>query len=165
MPRMRNNMLIAAVLLIAVTSLCSVQARAQCSTAAPMTPTSYGYFQWQVDQCATTLTFDSETGFSSPPGLVQIPISIPHATTIHEVHGHFAYAVWTSSCIGSIIAELKDQNGNVIAVTDPLQFGVSTIDIPIKGTFPNGLPVTSLQMQFYQGSCGTFTFSWFLVVS
>jgi hypothetical protein len=154
--------------LIAVIGLSSVRATAQLCSTAGSANTSYGYYDWQVDECANsqTLTFTSETGFTTAPGLVQITVAIPRTTTIHEVHGNFAYAVWETSCIGAIVAEVRDtETLNVIAAANPLQFGVSTIDIPIKGTFPNGLPITSLQIQFDQGQCGVFTFSWFLVMS
>ena len=155
----------------AAVGLFSFQAAAQASTAdqCPIDPNDqrclYGYYDWQVDQASATTTFTSETGFSSAPGLISIPVQLSSTTTIHEVHGHFAYAVWNTSCIGSIIAEVKDQNGNIIAAANPLQFGSSTVDVPIKGTFPNGLSISSLQMVFYQGQCGTFTFSWSLTMS
>jgi hypothetical protein len=137
------------------------------STQLPTTNTSWGYYQWQVDQLGVTTVFTSETGITTAPGLVQVSVNIPCPTTIHEIHGNFAYAVWQSGTCGegSIIAQVLDQNGNAIAVANIVQFGKSSIDIPIKGTFATPLSVTSLEMQFYIPSCGSQTASWSIAMS
>lgn len=137
------------------------------STSLPTTNTSWGYYQWQVDQLAGTTTLTTETGSNTPPGLLQIPVSMACPATIHEIHGNFAYSVWQSGTCGegSILAEVLDQNGNVIAVADIVQFGKSSIDIPIKGVFTTPLSVTAMTIQFYIPSCGVQTASWSLVMS
>lgn len=137
------------------------------STLLGTTTTSWGYYQWQVDQLAGTTTLTTETGFSTPPGLVQIPVSMACPATIHEMHGNFAYAVWQSGTCGegSIIAQVLDQNGNAIASVDLAQFGKSSLNIPLKGTFATPLSVTSMLIQFYAPSCGSQTASWSIVMS
>jgi hypothetical protein len=137
------------------------------STSLPPTNTTWGYYQWQVDHLGGTTLLTSETGINTPPGLIQIPVNLPCSATIHEIHGNFSYAVWQSGTCGegSIIAEVLDQNGNAIASANIVQFGKSSIDIPIKGTFGTPLSVTSMTIQFYAPSCGSQTASWSLVMS
>ncbi len=136
------------------------------TTAGPIN-TSYGYYQWQVDQLGATTTFDSETGFSTPPGLVQIPINLACPLTVHEVHGNVSFGVFQSGTCGtgSMIAQILDQSGNAIAVANIIQFGISSANVSIKGTFATPLSVTSMTMQFYDGQCGSQVASWSLSLS
>lgn len=157
-------------ILVAAASFCS-QATAQSSTSngGNVFP-SWGYYSWQVDHGTITTTLTTETGYSvAPPGGGwQTPVTIPAATTIHEVHGNVAFTVWaTSSCpVGSIIAQVRDQNGNNVASVylEDVTNNTSN-DIPIKGTFPSGLSITSLQLSTYSSQCGALTLSWSLVMS
>lgn len=129
--------------------------------------TSWGYYQWQVDQLASTTTLTSETGFNTPPGLVQIPVTLACAATVHEVHGNVTFAVFQSGTCGagSIIAQVWDQSGNAIASVDMIQFGQSSANISVKGTFPTALSVTGLTIRFYVPNCGSQVASWSLTMS
>ena len=129
--------------------------------------TSYGYYQWQVDQLAGTTTLTSETGFNTPPGLVQIPVTLACAATVHEVHGNLSFGVFQSGTCGTgaIIAQVLDQNGNAIASMNLIQFGQSSANLSVKGTFPTALSVTALTLQFYVNQCGSQVASWSLTMS
>ncbi|HEY6352643.1 MAG TPA: hypothetical protein VI636_24870 [Candidatus Angelobacter sp.] len=137
------------------------------STGSGTVNTAWGYYIWQVDQSITTTTLTSETGFNTPPGLVQIPVTLPSSTTIHEVHGNISFGVFQGgTCgVGSIIAQVRDQNQNVIAAVDLIQFGQSSANVSIKGTFGTSLAVTSLQLQFDVDQCGAQVASWSLTMS
>jgi hypothetical protein len=117
---------------------------------------------------ATTTTLTSETGFSTPPGtLVQIPVMLACGITVHEVHGNFSYGVFQGgSCgTGAIIAQVVDQNGNAISSLDMIQFGQSSVNFPVKGTFTTPLSVTGLTIQFFVPNCGGQVASWSLTMS
>jgi hypothetical protein len=121
-----------------------------------------------VDQPGgTTTILTSETGFSTPPGLVTIPVTLACATTVHEVHGNFSFGVFQGGTCGtgSVIAQVWDQNGNAIASLDVLLFGQSSTNISVKGTFPTALSVTSLTIRFYVPNCGSQVASWSLTMS
>jgi hypothetical protein len=129
--------------------------------------TSYGYYQWQVDQLAGTTTLTSETGFTTPPGLVQIPVTLACSATVHEVHGNLSFGVFQSGTCGTgtIIAQVLDQRGNAIASMNLIQFGQSSANLSVKGTFPTALSVTALTLQFYVSQCGPQVASWSLTMS
>jgi hypothetical protein len=120
-----------------------------------------------VDQAPVTTTIVANLGFSTPPGLVQIPVNIPGPTTVHEVHGNITLVVWQGgSCNnGSIIAQLRDQHGNVVAGVKLQQFGPATTNVPIVGTFSSPLSVTSLQLQLFVDLCGAQNVAMSLVMS
>jgi len=153
---------------LAAAALSGSQAGGQASTQQAKVTTSWGYYQWQVDHGTLTTTLTTETGFTvAPPGGgYQIPVSIPASTTIHEVHGNVNFTVWSPSCgQGTIIAQVKDQNGNYIASVYVEDVTNTSDTIPIKGTFPAGLSITSLQLDTYNSQCGPITLSWSLVMS
>ena len=150
---------------IAIMPFFSTRAHAQ-STSGSAT-TSWGNYGWQVDQAPVTTTFTSIAGFNTPPGLVQIPVSLSHATTVHEVHGNFSLATWAGGTCGngSIIAQVLDQNLNAIAAMKLQVFGPGTTNVPITGTFTTPLPVTSLLLQYFVDLCGAQTVSVSLVMN
>jgi len=121
-----------------------------------------------VDQATVTTTINAEAGFNTPPGIpVQVAVNLPAGTTIHEIHGNFSLAVWQGgSCgNGSIIAQLRDQNGNALAAVKLQQFGPSTVNVPISGTFSTGVAITSLQIQYFVDLCGAQTVDLSLVMN
>jgi hypothetical protein len=153
---------------LAGVALSGSQAVGQATTQQAKLNTSWGYYQWQVDHGTLTTTLTTETGYTvAPPGGgYQIPVSIPAATTIHEVHGNVTFTVWSTSCgLGTIIADVKDQNGNFIAKVYMEDVTNTSDNIPIKGVFPAGLSITSLQLDTYNSQCGPVTLSWSLVMS
>jgi hypothetical protein len=157
---------------IAVTGFLGGKAQAQVSSTTGSATTAWGNYSWQLDQAPVTTTITAIAGFNTPPGLVQIPVSLPAGTTIHEVHGNFSLATWSAwdgssgSCgNGSIIAQLRDQNGNAIAAVKLNVLGTGTTNIPITGTFTTPLSVTSLQIQYFVDLCGAQTVSFTLVMS
>src|SRR6516165_1587021 len=112
-------------LCIAALFLITTAARATCGTKTNPAP-SWGYNQYQIDQYAQTVTLTSEAGFQSPSGSWSTKLTVdgrPNGAsclgtpvTIHEVHGNAQFDVASTSCTnGAIIAELLDQNNNVIA--------------------------------------------------
>jgi hypothetical protein len=159
-----------ATLFIVSAIFCS-QAGAQTSTSSGGNVfTSWGYYSWQVDQGTLTTTLTTETGFSTAPpgGGYQIAVNTPASRTIHEVHGNVSFTVWsTSSCsVGTMIAQVRDQSGNNVASVNLEDItNNASNDIPIKGTFPSGLSITSLQLTSYNSQCGAITLSWSLVMS
>ena len=144
-----------------------------CTGADAQKPTSgsatkpWGAYNWQVDQGTKTTTITAEATFNTPPGLVQITVPIPGPMTVHEVHGNCSLAVpqGGSKGNGSILEEVRDQSGNALVAVKLEQFGPSTTNVPITGTFPNGLPVTSLQLQFFVDEPGTQIVTVSLVMS
>lgn len=140
--------------------------QAQTSTTGSAT-TSWGGWNWQVDRAAITTTITGTASFNTPPGLVQIPVNIASSATVHEVHGNMSLATWQSGTCGngSIIAQIRDQNGNAIAAVKLQQFGQGSTNVPINGTFTTPLSVTSLQIQYFVDLCGPQTVSFSLVMS
>ena len=135
-------------------------------------PKTQCYSGWQVDHGTITTTLTSETGFAVVPpngfNPLQVSVTLPAPTTIHEVHGNVTFTVWsTSSCsVGSVIAQVRNQNGNNVASVNLEDItSNSSDDLPIKGTFPNGLSITSLELQTFSSQCGAVTLSWSLVMS
>lgn len=129
--------------------------------------TSYGYHQWQVDQLGSVTTFTSESGFSTPPGYVTVPVTLACAVTIHEIHGNFSFGVFQGGTCGtgSIIAQVLDQNGNALTSLDVIQFGQSSVNLSVKGSFATPLSVTGLRMAFFVNQCGAQVASWSLSMS
>lgn len=158
----------AAICVLFLTFMASKNAAAQTSTSSGgEINTSWGFYNWQVDRAGTTMTLDSEMDFNSGPGLVQIPVTIPSAITVHEVHGNFSLGVFQGGTCGTSapIIEVRDQNGNNIAAVSPFVFGIASLNLPVKATFGTALPVTSLLLQFYVPQCGAQVVSWSLAMS
>jgi hypothetical protein len=123
-----------------------------------------------VDQgtVTTTLTSTISIGTIPTPNPAQpIAVNIHNSTVVHEVHGNITLAVWQSgSCgNGSVIVQLRDQNLNVIAGVKLQVFGVGSSNLPISGTFPTPLTVTSLQLQVFADECGAQTVTAALVMN
>lgn len=110
---------------------------------------SWGNYSWQLDEAAAGLTLTAQATFDKPPGLVQIPVSISHATTVQHVRGTFSLYVPTPGVNGSIIAMLRDQSGNAIAAVKIQQFGNAMATVPINATLSSDLSITSLRLQYY----------------
>ena len=142
-------------------------AQAQVTSTSASATTSWGGWNWQADRAPITTTVTGTGNFNTPPGLVQIPVTLASGTTVHEVHGNFALATWQSGTCGngSIIAQLRDQNGNAIAAVKLQQFGPGTTNVPINGTFSTPFTVTSLQIQYFVDLCGPQTVSFSLVMN
>lgn len=115
----------------------------------------WGNDSWQVDQAASTVTFTAQAVFNKPPGLVQIPVPIAHAISVRHVHGTVSLSVPKAGVNGSIIAMLRDQDGNALAAVKMQQFGDAMATVPIDATLSSDLPVTSLQVQYYVDMPGT----------
>jgi len=116
---------------------------------------TWGNESWQVDRTASGATFTAQATFQTPPGLVEIPVSIDQAITVRHVQGSVTLSVPQPGVNGSIIAMLCDQDGNAIAAVKMQQFGDGTATVPIDATLASGLPVTSLQLQYYVDMPGT----------
>jgi hypothetical protein len=142
-------------------------AQAQVASTSGSASTSWGGWNWQADRAPITTTVTGSASFNTPPGLVQIPVTLASGTTVHEVHGNFTLATWQSGTCGngSIIAQLRDQSGNAIAAVKLQQFGPGTTNVPINGTFSTPFSVTSLQIQYFVDLCGAQTVSFSLVMS
>jgi hypothetical protein len=155
------------VVVFAMTVMFAAGAQAQVSSTSGSAATSWGGWNWQADRAPVTTTVTGTGSFNTPPGLVQIPVTIASGTTVHEVHGNFTLATWQSgSCgNGSIIAQLLDQNNNAIAAVKLQQFGPGTTNVPINGTFSTPLSVGSFTIQYFVDLCGPQTVSFSLVMS
>lgn len=116
---------------------------------------SWGTYSWQLDQATANMTFTAQARFDHPPGLVQVPVRISHATIVRHVHGAVSLQVPTIGVNGSIIAMLCDQSGNAIAAVKMQQFGNATGTVPIDATLSSDLSVTSLQLQYFVDEPGT----------
>lgn len=111
------------------------------------------------------MTFTAQARFTTPPGLVQIPVSLGQAMKIQHVRGTVSLSVLKAGVNGSIIAILRDQEGNAIAAVKMQEFGDATATIPIDATLACDLPVTSLQLQYYVDMPGTQVVSMSLVLN
>lgn len=156
-------------LVMAVTLGASLAAHAQGSTTGSGSIT-YGSYGWQVDQATATTTLTSQFNIGTIPNpnpAQQVAVNIHNSTVVHEVHGNISLAVWQSGTCGngSVIVELRDQNLNVIAGAKLQVFGVGSSNLPISGTFPTPLTVTSLQLQVFADECGNQTLSVGLVMN
>lgn len=125
----------------------------------------WGSESWQVAQADSAVTFTAQATFNSPPGLVQIPVPIDNAISVRHVHGSVSLSVPQAGVNGSIIAMLRDQNGNAIAAVKMQQFGKAMATVPIDATLACDLPVTSLQLQYYVDMPGTQVVSMSIVMN
>lgn len=126
---------------------------------------SWGNDAWQVDQSGSGVTFTAQATFTTPPGLVQIPVSLGQAMRIQHVRGTVSLSVPKAGVNGSIIAILRDQEGNAIAAVKMQEFGDATATVPVDATLACDLPVTSLQLQYYVDMPGTQVVSMSLVLN
>lgn len=128
---------------------------------------SWGYYVWQADYGGPTTSLVSETGISKAAGSVGIPITIPAAVTIGEVHGDVSFTVWQApSCSnGSVVAQVRDQDGNVLATATLTGRSPSSTTRPISVTFESPRHITALQLQTSTAQCSALTVSWSLVMS
>lgn len=125
----------------------------------------WGTDSWQVDQSDSSATFTAQATFTTPVGLVQIPVLLGHAMKIQHVHGTVSLSVPRAGVNGSIIAILRDQEGNAIAAVKMQELGGATATIPIDATLACDLPVTSLHLQYYVDMPGTQVVSMSLVLN
>jgi len=160
-----RSMAFALRLLLMVLCCGSILAFGQITTTSGTVTTSYGYYVWQVDQTNVTTTLFSETGFgTAAPGLVQIPVTIPGPATVHEVHGNIAYSCWQNACSGvPVIAEVRDQNGNVVAAVNVVASVGQSVNMPVSATLSSPISITSLLLQSYTAAAGGVV-SWALVM-
>jgi hypothetical protein len=156
-----------ATVILAAIFCCFPLAAQVSSTSSGTVHTSWGYYGWQADYGGVTTAFMSEVGFAKRAGTVQIPVSIPTDVTIEEVHGDVSFTIWPASgCSkGSVIAQVRDQEGNVLATVDLVGRAPGNITIPISAKFGKPLHITSLQLQTFTEQCGALTLSWALVMS
>ncbi len=131
---------------------------------------TYGGYNWEVDQATTTTLFLYTLNISTIPNpnpAQIIPVNIHNSTIVHEVHGNISLAVWQSGSCGNglVIVQLRDQNGNVIAGVKLHQFGVGSTNLPISGTFPNPISISSFQVLVFADQCGPQTISAALVMN
>lgn len=110
---------------------------------------AWGNDSWQVDEAGSSVKITAEATFKTPPGLVQIPVSLGHAMTIQHVRGTVSLSVPGAGVNGSIIAVVSDQDGNPLAAVKMQQFGDAVATVPIDATLSCAVPVTSLQVQYY----------------
>jgi hypothetical protein len=150
-----------------VVFMSAARMHAQISSTSGSASTSWGGYNWQVDRAPITALIGATASFSTPPGLVQIPITIASPVTVHEVHGNMTLVTNQSGTCGngSIIAQLLDQSGNAIAAVKLQQFGIGSTNVPITGTFTTPLSVTSFTIQYYVDLCGSQVVTFSLVVS
>jgi hypothetical protein len=150
-----------------VVFMSAISVHAQVTSTSGSASTSWGGYNWQVDRAPITATIGATATFNTPPGLVQIPVTIASPVTVHEVHGNMTLATNQSGTCGtgSIIAQVLDQHANVIAAVKLQQFGIGSTNVPIEGTFTTPLSVTSLTVQYYVDLCGSQVVTFELTVS
>jgi hypothetical protein len=174
MSRLTRMPLSVLLVVLAIVICLGGRANAQVMSTSGSGTTSFGNFSWQVDRAPITTIINAVAGFNvQPPGnLFQTPVSVASPFTLHELHGNFALATWStwngnpSSCgNGSINAQILDQNGNILAGVKLQVLGPSTTNVPIEGTFSTPLSVTSLTLQYNVDLCGAQTVSLALVMS
>lgn len=154
MQSFRDRLFLGFAVFVAAASLASCALQAQQSVIRSENQ-PWGNSSWQLEQTTSSITFTADATFNTPPGLVRIPVPINHAATIRHVQGSVSLSVPTAGVNGSIIAMLRDQNGNAIAAVKMQQFGDATATVPIDATLSNDLPVTSLQLLYYVDEPGT----------
>lgn len=155
------------VLIVAAFTLCFRASGQVLSTSSSTVNTSWGYYIWQADFGGATTSLMSEIGFSKSAGTVQIPVTLPAAVTIQELHGDVSFTVWKASgCAnGSALAQVRDQDGNVLATVNLAGRVPSSITLPISTTFAAPTHITALQLQTSTAQCSNLTVSWALVMS
>jgi len=137
--------------------------------------TSWGKYFWQVDLSGhQTATFSTEVDFdTNPGGLVSLRIpttgSLPCTITVHRLHGSFvieAQQLGGGSCTAnSYLAQVLDQNGNVLASGTLAQFAPSHSDLPIKASFSTPLTVSNFIVQVSVSPGCDSGISWQLVMN
>lgn len=137
------------------------------STESGTVQTSWGYYVWQADYGGATTALVSETGISKSAGTLQTPVTLPAAVTIDEMHGDVSFTVWQGSrCSnGSVVAQVRDQDGNVLASVNLTGGSPSSTTVPISTTFGSPRHITGLQLQTSTAQCSALTVSWSLVMS
>ncbi|HTU32345.1 MAG TPA: hypothetical protein VMF66_00925 [Candidatus Acidoferrum sp.] len=157
----------AVVTIVAAFILCFRAAGQVLATGSGTVHTPWGYYIWQADYGGATTAFLSETGISKSAGTVQIPVTIPAAVTIGEVHGDVSFAVWKGSgCSnGSAVAQVRDQDGDVLASVNLTGRSPSSTTVPISTTFASARHISALQLQTSTAQCSALTVSWSLVMS
>ena len=137
------------------------------STSSGTVNTSWGYYIWQADFGGATTSFMSETGFSKSAGTVQIPVTLPAAVTIGELHGDVSFTVWQGSGCpnGSAVAQVRDQDGNILATVNLTGRVPSSSTLPVSATFATPTHITALRLQTSTAQCSHLTVSWALVMS
>ncbi|MGH9735638.1 MAG: hypothetical protein ACRD8A_13740 [Candidatus Acidiferrales bacterium] len=116
---------------------------------------SWGNDNWQVVRSGSSVTLTAQATFKTPPGLVQIPVPLGDAMTIQHIRGTVSLSVPVAGVNGSIIAMLRDQDGNAIAAVKTQEFGDATATIPVDATLDCHLAVTSVQLEYYVDMPGT----------
>lgn len=156
-----------AAMIVAAFVFCFRAAGRVLSTDSGTVQTSWGYYVWQADYGGATTSLVSETGISKPAGTIQTPVTIPAAVTIEEVHGDVSFAVWQApGCSnGSVVAQVRDQDGNVLATVNVTGRSHSSTTVPISATFESPRHITALQLQTSTAQCSALTVSWSLVMS
>lgn len=137
------------------------------STSSDTVRTSWGYYIWQADYGGETTALVSETGISTSAGTVQTPVTIPAAVTIDELHGDVSFTIWKAAgCSnGSAVAQVRDQDGNVLATVNLSGRSPSSTTVPISTKFGSPRHITALQLQTSTAQCSAVTLSWSLVMS
>ena len=140
---------------------------AQVTSTSGSATTSWGAYNWQVDRAPHTAVIGATANFSTPPGLVQIPITVASPITIHEVHGNMTLVTNQSGTCGngSIIAQVLDQSGNAIAAVKLQQFGIGSTNVPIEGTFATPFTASSFLLQYYVDLCGSQVVTFSLAIN
>lgn len=153
-------------LLVSIFSCFNVAAQVS-STHSDTVHTPWGYYIWQADFGGATTMLLGEIGFKKSAGLTQIPVNMPAAVTVQEMHGNVSLTIWgASGCgSGSAIAQIRDQDGNALASVNLIGRSSSNINVPISATFGTPIHITSLTFQTYTAQCSALTVSWSLVMS
>lgn len=156
-----------AVMILAALVFCLRAAGQVLSTGSGTVNTPWGYYIWQADYGGETTALLSETGISKPAGIVRTPVTIPAAVTIDEVHGDVSFTIWKAAgCSnGSAVAQVQDQDGDVLATVSLTGRSPSSTTLPISTKFGSPRHITALQLQTSTAQCSAVTVSWSLVMS
>lgn len=156
-----------AVMFVAALVFCFRAAGQVLSTDSGTVNTSWGYYIWQADYGGETTALLSETGISKPAGVVRTPVTIPAAVTIDELHGDVSFTIWKAAGCrnGSAVAQVLDQDGNVLATVSLTERSPSSTTLPISTKFGSPRHITALQLQTSTAQCSAVTLSWSLVMS
>ncbi|MGH9735639.1 MAG: hypothetical protein ACRD8A_13745 [Candidatus Acidiferrales bacterium] len=162
-----NKIATATVMIVAALVFCIRAAGQVLTTSSSTVHTPWGYYIWQADYGGETTALLSETGFSKFAGTVRTPVTIPAAVTIDEVHGDVSFTIWKAAgCSnGSAVAQVRDQDGNVLASVNLTGRAPSSTTLPISTKFGSPRHITALQLQTSTAQCGALTVSWSLVMS
>lgn len=127
--------------------------------------TDWGYYVAQVDESADTLTLMGEFGFTSPPGLVQIPCVLDKPFGLSRAMGSANILGWADDGNASFVASIFDNAGRTIAVVKASALGKSSVLIPVNVQQRVEREITALTLQFYVDLPGAQTFNWSLVLT